>query len=49
MGIDVKQFELDRIVNMLRSFNWAVVKSEIQGDKIIVTMEKVVKTEAAKG
>lgn len=45
MGIDVKQFELDRVVNMLRSFGWAVVKSEIQADKLIVTMEKVVKTE----
>lgn len=46
MNVDKKQFELDRIVNMLKSFGWAVVKSEFQGDKIIITMEKTVKQEA---
>jgi len=46
MAMDVKQFELDRIVNMLKSFGWSVVKSEFLGDKVVVTMEKVVKTES---
>ena len=46
MPVNKKQFELDRIVNMLKSFDWAVVKSEFQGEKIIITMEKTVKKEA---
>ena len=46
MVADVKQFELDRIVNMLKSFGWAVVSSSFQADKIIVTFEKTVKTES---
>lgn len=45
MAIDKKQFELDRIVNMLKSFGWAVVKSEFQGEKILITMEKTVPKE----
>lgn len=45
MAIDIKQFELDRITNMLRSFGWTVVKSEFAGDRIIVQFEKVVKPE----
>lgn len=45
MAIDVKQFELDRIVNMLRSFGWTVQKSEFIGDKIVITMEKTIKPE----
>ena len=49
MAIDPKQFELDRIVNMMRSFGWSVVKTEFQGDRIIVQMEKVVKPEVPKG
>ena len=48
MAIDIKQYELDRIVNMMRSFGWAVVKTEFQGDRIIVQMEKVVKPEVGK-
>lgn len=48
MGIDVKQLELDRLINMMRSFGWTVQRSEFQGEKIIVTMEKVVKPEVPK-
>ena len=43
MVTDTKQFELDRIVNMLKSFGWGVTSSSFQGDKIIVTFEKTVK------
>lgn len=45
MGVDVKQLELDRIVNLMKSFGWQVQRSEFQGEKIVVTMEKVVKPE----
>jgi ParB/RepB/Spo0J family partition protein len=48
MAIDVKQFELDRMINMMRSFGWTVVKSEFQDQRIIVQMEKVVKPEVPK-
>lgn len=49
MAIDVKQFELDRMINMMRSFGWTIVKSEFAGDRIIVQMEKIVKPEVPKG
>lgn len=45
MPIDMKQFELDRIVTMLKSFGWSVISSSFQDQKIVVTFEKVVKTE----
>jgi len=48
MAVDLKQFELDRIVNMLRSFGWAVVSSRFEGEKVIVTFEKTVKAEVPK-
>lgn len=40
MSPDVKQFELDRIVNMLKSFTWSVVSSKIEGDKVVVQFQK---------
>ena len=45
MAIDMKQFELDRIVTMLKSFGWSVVSSSFQDNKVSVTFEKVVVTE----
>lgn len=45
MATDMKQFELDRIVNMLKSFGWQVTSSSFQADKIVATFEKTVKTE----
>lgn len=48
MVIDIKQFELDRIVTMLKSFGWAVTMSQFIGEKIVVTFEKVVVSEAPK-
>ena len=47
MAIDMKQFELDRIVTMLRSFGWSVVSSAFQDNKVVVTFEKIIKTEQA--
>jgi len=42
MAIDARQMELDRMVNMARSFGWAVVKTEMIDNKVVVTLEKVV-------
>lgn len=42
MPIDLKQFELNRIVNMLKSMEWTVVSSGFQGDKVAVSFEKTV-------
>lgn len=39
------QMELDRIVNMLKSFGWSVTSSKFEGDRVQVTFEKTVKTE----
>lgn len=46
MSIDVKQFELDRITNALRSFGWSVVKSEFAGDTVTCSLEKVVSAQS---
>lgn len=48
MPVDLKQFELDRVVNMLRSFGWAVVSSSFEGNKVKVTFEKTVVPEVPK-
>ncbi len=48
MVMDIKQFELDRIVNMLKSFGWAVTSSSFVGEKVIVTFEKTVLYESLK-
>lgn len=48
MAIDFKQFELDRVVNLLKAFGWSVVSSSFQDDKVIVQFEKVVKPEVPK-
>lgn len=45
MAVDKKQLELDRIVNMLKTFGWSIVSSQFQGDKISISFEKVVKEE----
>lgn len=43
MAVDAKQIELDRMVNMARSFGWTVVKTEMIADKVVVTLEKEIK------
>lgn len=48
MSIDIKQFEIDRVVNMMRSFGWSVVKTEKAEDKVTITMEKIIKAEIPK-
>jgi len=43
MGVDLKQFELDRIVNMLKAFGWRVVSTSTAGAMVTATFEKEVK------
>ncbi len=45
MPIDFKQFELDRVTNLLKAFGWVITQSRFEGDKVIVEFEKVVKPE----
>jgi hypothetical protein len=47
MAIDMKQFELDRITTMLKSFGWSVTSSSFLENKVVVTFEKIIKTEVA--
>jgi len=42
MAIDLKEFELRRIVDMLRGFEWTVVKSGFLDDKVSVDFEKTI-------
>jgi len=43
MAVDLKQLELDRILNVVRPLGWTVVKTERTEDKVIITLEKTVK------
>jgi len=40
MAIDLKQFELNRIVNLLKSMGWAVTSSGFEDSKVVVSFEK---------
>lgn len=40
MAVDLKQFELNRITNMLKSMGWSIVSSGFQGEKVVVSFEK---------
>lgn len=35
-----KEIEIERVTNLVRGFGWEVVKQEIVGEKLILTMEK---------
>lgn len=48
MVIDFKQFELDRVVNLLKAFGWSVTQSRFDGDTVVVEFQKVVKPEVPK-
>lgn len=48
MAIDFKQFELDRVVNLMKAFGWTITQSRFEGDKVIVELEKIVKPEVPK-
>lgn len=40
MSPDLKQYELDRVTNTIRSFGWTSIGSRIEGDKVVVDFEK---------
>ena len=48
MAVDMKQFELDRVVNMLKTFGWAITSSQFLENKVVVTFEKSVSLEVPK-
>lgn len=48
MPVDVKQFERERIINMLKSFGWEMESTSIDGDKLTITIVKTVKSEVPK-
>jgi len=37
-----RTLEVERVVNLIAAFEWKVVKEEVVGDKIIITIEKSV-------
>ena len=39
---DLKQFELDRVVNLFRALGFTPTSSEFKDEKIVVSFEKVV-------
>lgn len=41
-GIDPKQFELDRIKNMLSAFGWSVGTSNFMGNTVEVRFDKTI-------
>lgn len=42
MGIDRKRFEIDRLYNIVKAFGWEMVSQQFVGDKIQLSLEKVV-------
>lgn len=42
MSPDMKQYELDRITTLLKSFGWAITGSRFEGEKILVDFDKAV-------
>jgi len=41
MSPELKEYELDRVINTIKSFGWTVVSSAIEGDKVKVEFEKM--------
>jgi hypothetical protein len=42
MPADIKSFEVDRLLNMVRAFGWVLTSQQIVGDEIQVTIKKTV-------
>jgi hypothetical protein len=40
MAIDLKQFELNRIVSLLKSMGWSVTSSGFEDSKVVASFEK---------
>lgn len=41
MTTDLKQLEIDRVVNLAKSFEFEIISSSIQEDRILITAEKI--------
>jgi len=37
-----RTLEVERVVNLTAAFGWKVVKEDVAGDKITITIEKIV-------
>ena len=37
-----RTLEVERVVNLIAAFEWKVIKEEVVGDKIIITIEKTI-------
>ncbi len=37
-----RTLEVERVVNLIAAFGWVVVKEEVVGDKITITIEKTI-------
>ena len=48
MAVDLKQFERERVINMLKAFGWEMQSTSIDGDKLTITIVKTVKAEVPK-
>jgi len=42
MEIIQRTLEVERVVNLITAFEWKVIKEEVVGDKIIMTIEKTI-------
>jgi hypothetical protein len=40
--VDTKQFELERVVTLLKSFEWKLVSSDMSGNRVLGKFEKVI-------
>lgn len=41
-----KSLEIERVVNLCRGFGWEKTAEKIEGDKIIITIEKTIESPA---
>jgi len=41
MSPDMRQFELERVINLLKTFQWTVRTNRFDGDKVVVAFERM--------
>lgn len=46
MEVIQRTLEVERVVNLVAAFEWKVVKEDVVGNKIIITIEKTIMTGA---
>lgn len=46
MEIIQRTLDVERVVNLVAAFEWKVVKEEVVGDKLVITIEKTILTGA---